>query len=54
VPKYVIKPPADLYSKFLQEMEMKKVREKEEEQKKHEEEKRLAIEVSVWQKAHFI
>jgi hypothetical protein len=53
VPKYAIRPPANLYSKFLLEMEMKKIREKEKEQKKHEEERRLAIEVSVWQKVYF-
>jgi hypothetical protein len=53
VPKYTIKPPANLYSEFLLEMEAKKVREKEEEQKKHEEEMRLVIEVSVWKKVYF-
>jgi hypothetical protein len=53
VPKYAIRPPANLYSEFLLEMEVKKVHEKEEEQKKHEEERRLAIEVSVWQKVYF-
>jgi hypothetical protein len=46
VPKYAIKPPANLYSKFLLETELRKLREKEEEKKKHEEERRLAIEVS--------
>jgi hypothetical protein len=53
VPKYAIKPPANLCSKFLLEMEVKKVRKKEEEQKKYEEERRLVIEVSVWQKVYF-
>lgn len=53
VPKYAIKPPPNLYSEFLLEMEAKKVRKKEEEQKKHEEEMRLVIEVSVWQKVYF-
>jgi hypothetical protein len=46
VPKYEIKPPANLSSKFLLETELRKVREKEEEKKKHEAERRLAIEVS--------
>ncbi|XP_021925034.1 dynein regulatory complex subunit 7 isoform X2 [Zootermopsis nevadensis] len=43
-PKYVIKSPLNFCSKFLLEMEMKKVREKEEEQRKKEEEERQAIE----------
>lgn len=51
-PKYVIKSPPNFCSKFLLEMEMKKVRKKEEEQWKQEEEERLAIEVRVWQKIH--
>ncbi|XP_023719299.1 dynein regulatory complex subunit 7 isoform X2 [Cryptotermes secundus] len=44
VPKYAIKPPANLYSEFLLEMEAKKVRKKEEEEKKREEAMRLVIE----------
>ena len=46
MPKYVLKPPADLRSKFLLEMEARKMRKKEAEQRKREEEKRLATEVS--------
>jgi hypothetical protein len=42
----VLKPPADLRSKFLLEMEAKKMCKKEAEQRKHEEETRLATEVS--------
>jgi len=42
----VLKPPADLRSKFLLEMEARKMRKKEAEQHKREEEKRLATEVS--------
>jgi hypothetical protein len=46
VPKYVLKPAADLSSKFLQEMEAKKMHKKQAEQHEREEERRLAIEVS--------
>ena len=46
MPKYVLKPTADLRSKFLLEMEAKQMRKKEAEQRKCEEEKRLATEVS--------
>lgn len=53
VPKYAIKPPANLYSEFLLGMEAKKVREKEEEQKKREEVMRQVIRVSVCQKVYF-
>jgi len=42
----VLKPTADLRSKFLLEMEAKEMRKKEAEQRKCEEEKRIAIEVS--------
>jgi len=46
VPKYVLKPPADLRSKFILEMEAREMRKKEAEQRKCEEEKRLVTEVS--------
>ena len=42
----MLKPTADLRSKFLLEMEAKQMRKKEAEQRKCEEEKRLATEVS--------
>ena len=46
MPKYVLKPPADLRSKFILEMEAREMRKKEAEQRKCEEEKRLVTEVS--------
>ena len=47
IPKYIIKAPVDLRSKFLLEMEQKEVQKKEDSIKQQQEEERLAIEVSL-------
>lgn len=51
-PKYVIQSPPSFCSKFLLEMEMKKICKIEEEQRKQEEQERLATEVSVLHRIH--